>query len=170
LTLLGGAKGPVWYPPSTRCDHLDTLFHVLGNVRADGTSTDFGDLSALGEECRRRSLGIIISDALTEPDHLRGLIEQLRLRDMDVLFFHLLAPEEMDPPFSGEIVLEDSETGEEIVLDGNNLKADYGPRLEQFLTETEQICHGLEAHYCRLVTDRPLDEALHFYLGQRDLF
>jgi uncharacterized protein (DUF58 family) len=168
LTLLGGANGPLWYPPSTRQDHLDTLFHALGTVQADGTTPEFGDLSALGEECRRRSLGIIISDAMTEPDHLRELIEQLRLRDMDVLFFHLLAPEEMNPPFTGEIVLEDHETGEEIVVDGASLKADYGPRLAKFLAETEQICLGLEAHYCRIVTDEPLDEALHLYLSQRE--
>jgi hypothetical protein len=143
--------------------------HALGTARADARAPDFGDLSALGEECKRRSLGIIISDALTDPEHLRGLIEQLRLRDMDVLFFHLLAPEEMNPPFTGEIVLEDSETGEEIVLDGSSLKQDYAPRLAQFLTDTEHLCHGLEAHYCRLVTDAPLDEALHLYLSQREL-
>ena len=168
LTLLGGTGGPVWFPPSTRQDHLDTLFHALGSARADGTAPGFGDLSSLGEECRRRSLGIIISDAMTEPERLRGLVEQLRLREMDVLFFHLLAPEEMQPPFTGEIVLEDSETGEEIILDGTRLKEDYGPRLARFLSETEQLCHGLEAHYCRLITDEPLDVALHRYLDQRE--
>ena len=169
LTLLGSTKGPLWFPPSTRQDHLDTLFHALGTARADGSAADLGDLAALGEECRRRSLGIIISDGLMESNHLRDLIEQLRLREMDVLFFHLLAPEEINPPFTGEIVLEDSEAGQEIVIDGASLKTDYAPRLAAFLAETERICHGLEAHYCRLVTDEPLDEALHRYLDQREL-
>jgi uncharacterized protein (DUF58 family) len=168
LTLLAGANGPLWYPPSTRQDHLDTIFHTLGTVQADGAAPGFGDLSTLGEECRRRSMAIVISDAMGEPEHLRELISQLRLREMDVLFFHLLSPEEMNPPFTGEIVLEDSETGEEIVLDGARLKADYAPRLERFLAETEAVCHGLEAHYCRIVTDEPLDAALHRYLAQRE--
>jgi uncharacterized protein (DUF58 family) len=168
LTLLGGEEGPRWFPPSTRQDHLDLLFHALAGAQPEGTATALGDLSALGEECRRRSLGIIISDAMMEPDRLRDLIEQLRLRDMDVLFMQVLAPEEMKPPFEGEIVLEDHETGQEIVLDSASLNEDYGPRLTRFLAETEQLCHGLEAHYCRLVTNEPLDEALHRYLDLRE--
>lgn len=168
LVLMGSAGGLRWFPPSTRPDHLDSLFQALGQAQPDGELADLGDLSALGDECRRRSLGIIISDALMDSAHVRNLLEQLRLRDMDVLFFHVLAPEEINPPYEGEIVLQDHETGREIVVDGAHLRRHYGPRLAQFLSEIEHICGGLETQYCRLVTHEPLDEALHRYLDLRE--
>ena len=56
-----------------------------------------------------------------------------------------------------------------MIVDGKQLRRDYAPRLTAFLEEIEGLCLGLEAHYCRIITDEPLDEALHRYLAVRDL-
>lgn len=155
--------------PSTRTDHLGRICGLLGETAADGAIDGLGDTQALLADCKRRSLAIVVSDGFFPPDEGRAFLEGLRLRDMDVLFFHLLAPEEMRPDFNGEILLVDSETGEERVVDGQRLRADYAPRLERFLASTEELCLGLEIQYCRIVTDEPLDKALHRYLSQREM-
>ena len=168
LAILGLDEGVRWLPPSTRADHLDRLFYELGTTKAEGKTTGLGDITAVTEDCRRRSLAIWITDGFFDPEEGRNLLHQFRLREMDVLVFHLLHPEEMNPPFEGEVLLTDSETGEEMIVDGAELRRDYAPRLAAFLTETENLCTGLEAHYCRIVTDEPLDEALHRYLAVRE--
>jgi uncharacterized protein (DUF58 family) len=168
LALIGRAERPVMLPPSTRPDHIDRIFRELGTAQADGTSAGLGDLSAFAEECRQRSLAVVITDGLFDPAEGRKFLEELRFRDLDVLVFHLLSPEEINPSYDGEWVLEDSETGAEMVVDGAQMRRDYASRLAEFLTNMEDLCHGLEAQYCRIVTDEPLEVALHRYLAQRE--
>lgn len=169
LAILGRDSGTMWSPPSTRADHIDQLFHHLEAARADGKTDRLGDISPLIENGRRRSLVAWITDGFFDPEEGRDLLHQFRLRDMDVLVFHLMHPDEMRPPFEGEVLLTDSETGEEMIVDAGELRRSYAPRLEAFLAEIEGLCVGLEAHYCRIVTDEPLDEALHRYLSTREL-
>jgi len=168
LAIVGKNDDPVMLPPSTRPDHIDRIFHILGTTTADGDQPGLGDLSHLAEESRQNSLAILITDGLFDPEQGRAFLEQLRIRNIDTLVFHLLAPEEIAPPYSGEMILEDSETGREIVIDGTQFRRDYDQRLQSFLHEIEDICHGLEAQYCRIVTDEPLDAALHRYLTLRE--
>ncbi|MCW1886320.1 DUF58 domain-containing protein [Luteolibacter flavescens] len=168
LAVLGLEGGVKWLPPSTRADHLDQLFHQLGTTRADGRTAGLGDISSMAEDLRRRSLAVWITDGFFDPEEGRDLLTQLRLREMDVLVFHLMHREEMEPQYDGEVLLTDSETGEEMIVDGAQLRRDYAPRLAAFLQEIEGLCTGLEAHYCRIITDEPLDEALHRYLALRE--
>jgi uncharacterized protein (DUF58 family) len=168
LALIGGNERPVMLPPSTRPDHIDRIFHQLGTAKADGKSAGLGNLTTFTEDCRQRSLAVVITDGFFDIEEGRKFIEELRFRELDVLVFHLLSPEEMTPDYDGEWVLEDSETGSEMVVDGSQIKRDYEKRLQEFLIGIEDLCNGLEAHYCRIVTDEPLDVALHRYLAQRE--
>jgi uncharacterized protein (DUF58 family) len=167
LVLAGGEGGAEVFLPSTRADHMDVLLGALGGATASSTATGFGDVEALASQCRSRSMAVVISDGLFDPEEMRRLLENLRLRDIDVLFFHLLSPEEMRPKYSGEWLLEDSETGREIVVDGAEMVRDYAPRLDAFLHTIEDMCLTLEADYCRITTDEPLDHALFHFLGRR---
>lgn len=168
LAIVGKNDDPTMLPPSTRPDHIDRIFQTLGTATANGTHTGLGDLSHLAEEARQNSLAILITDGLFDLDHGRAFLEQLRVRNIDSLVFHLLSPEEINPPYNGEMVLEDSETGREMVIDGAQFRRDYDQRLQEFLNNFEGMCHDLEAQYCRIVTDEPLDAALHRYLLLRE--
>ena len=157
-----------WIAPSTRPDQLERLFHELQTTRADGRIPGLGDLGPVTAECRARSLAVWITDGYCDPEEAANLLRQFRLRDTDVLVFHLLHPDEMNPPYEGETLLTDSETGEEMLVDGAQLRRDYLPRLAAFLADMETLCVGHETHYCRIVTDEPLDHALHRYLAARE--
>lgn len=164
-----GLRGKVpWIPPSTRPDQIDRLFHELQSTRPDGTLPGLGDISPVVAEAAPRSLAVWITDGYFDPEEGRNFLNQFRLRETDVLVFHLMHPDEMDPPYDGEVLLEDSETGEEMLVDGARLRSDYAPRLAAFLDDIEHLCIGHEAHYCRIITDEPLDRALHRYLSARE--
>lgn len=165
--VLAGGGNPEVHPPSTRADHMDVLLGALAAATANGSAPGFGDAEALAAHCRSRSLAVVISDALFPADDLRVFLENLRLRDIDVLFFHLLSPEEMQPEYSGEWLLEDSETGREIVVDGAEMARHYAPRLHAFLHSIEDMCLSLETDYCRITTDQALDHALFHFLDRR---
>ncbi|BCU78680.1 DUF58 domain-containing protein [Luteolibacter sp. LG18] len=168
LAITGLSERMPWIPPSTRQDQIDRLFHELETTRADGRIPGLGDIGPLTSECRRHSLAVWITDGFFDPEEGINLLRQFRLQETDVLVFHLLHPDEMNPPYQGEVLLTDSETGEEMLVDGAQLRRDYAPRLAEFLSGIENLCVGHEAHYCRIITNEPLDVALHRYLAARE--
>src|SRR5262249_61261094 len=65
------------------------------------------------------------------------------------------------PTLTGDLRLEDSETGEvrEISIDGDALRG-YRDRLHAFLERVETFCHGREIGYRRVSTDAPMEDFL----------
>jgi hypothetical protein len=100
---------------------------------------------------------------------LREFLHQLRIRRQVILFFHLLSPQEVDPELEDDIVLVDSETGRELSVDGSAIAGPYAEDLQRWFAGVASVCHEVEADYCRLVTDQPLDVGLmrYFELRQR---
>jgi hypothetical protein len=86
-------------------------------------------------------------------------IRRMLERRYDVHVVHLLDPGEMNPDFSGDVRLEDAETGEvrDITVDAETMRA-YRERLSQFLQRVEGFCRAHEVGYHRVVTDTPVEE------------
>ncbi len=72
---------------------------------------------------------------------------------------HVLAPDEMNPAFGGDLRLLDAETDElrDLTLDGEALRG-YLERLREFLDRAEQFCRNNEITYHRVVTETPVEE------------
>lgn len=153
-----------WWPPSTRRDHLEHLVHHLEKTVADGPHDHLGGLADLVDECSKRSLAAVITDALVDPGELKEMLGRLRMRGTKVILFHLLAREEIQPRFGDEVVLVDQETGAERAVDGSAYAHLYAENLARVCHEIEQACHDTETEYCMLPTDQPLDEALRRFL------
>jgi uncharacterized protein (DUF58 family) len=156
-----------WWPPSTRRDHLENLVHHLENRYADGNHDNLRDLGDLVGECHRRSMAVLITDALVEPDELKEVLGNLQMRDTRVILFHLLARNEIEPDISLDKLLVDQETGEEKMVDGATYAQLHKDHLQKLLDRIQQVCHDTETEYCFLPTDQPLDEALHRFLMLR---
>ncbi len=170
LMLLGRPGTPdtgQWHPPSTRDDHLDHLMALLQELRADGACDDLGPIAPQLEACANRSVSVLISDGLFPLEQGRQFLEQLRMRNHNTLFFHLMSRQEMEPDFEEDMLMVDSETGREMPVDGLAMRAPYQQQLEIFLADVREMCVATETEYQHLVTDQPLDEALHTYLELR---
>jgi uncharacterized protein (DUF58 family) len=134
------------------------LMDFLGRLRAGGGTSLNDGLSTYALRSREAGLAVLVSDLMDPGGYERGL-KALLERRFDVHVIHVLAGEEMNPPFGGDLRLLDAETDEQrdLSLDGEALR-DYHERLRAFLDRAEQFCRGNEITYHRVVTDTPVEE------------
>lgn len=146
-----------WNPARGRSQVLP-LMDFLSRVRpAGGTSLNDG-LAAWSVRTREAGLAVLVSDLMDPGGYERGLRGLLERRH-DVHVVHLLAAEEMNPGWGGDLRLEDAETGEtrDLTLDTDALRV-YRQRLREFLEKAEGFCRANEIGYHRVVTDTPVEE------------
>ncbi|MBO4248765.1 DUF58 domain-containing protein [Halomicrobium sp. IBSBa] len=105
-----------------RVDRIDTgqsnrgellsLIDQLNEMTPDGTADFESALAAYAERIRSRSLVVVFSDCLTEPEELEAGIAALARNDADVLLVRVVAPEERDPGVVGDVLFADPESDE----------------------------------------------------------
>jgi uncharacterized protein (DUF58 family) len=149
LTRTGNRVGAILYdnevertipPRSGRNQVLTLLRDLLRPARSRGTLTDLGGLldCALGM-VRRRSLLVLVSDFISEPGWERSL---LRLAERhEVVAIRLVDPRELDLPDAGLIVVEDAETGEQLLVDSSD--PEFRRRLRAAGQEREAVLRAV---------------------------
>ncbi len=155
-------------PAQASRHHAEEIFEVLARTTSRGRTVIDKDLFQILESFTRRGLSVVISDFFTAGDTGLQLLSQLRAQRQEVIVFHLLAPEELDLPYEGELLMQDSETGEEQPVHAEAYRAEYRQRVGEFCEQLRNRCVQLEMDYVRLTTDQPLDVALIAYLEKRN--
>ncbi|MEV6967755.1 DUF58 domain-containing protein [Hamadaea sp. NPDC051192] len=172
LSQNGNRVGAVFYDnhfqhvihPKTGRTQALRIAHELARTDAGparGTTTDLaGMLRTVAGAARRRSLVFVLSDFIGEAGWERAL-GQLAYRH-EVVVVRLVDPAELDLPDVGLVVVEDAETGEQILVDTSDpllrrrLAAEVDAR-ESALTEAMRQAR-VTAH--RITTDADLLRAL----------
>ena len=134
------------------------LMDFLSRVRPAGATSLNEGLGAWGLRTREAGLAVVISDLMDPGGYERGLRSLLEHRH-DLHVIHLLAAEEMNPAWAGDLRLQDAETGEtrDLTLDAEAMRV-YRGRLRDFLERAEAFCRANEIGYHRVVTDTPVEE------------
>jgi uncharacterized protein (DUF58 family) len=129
-------------PRNTRNQVLALTHDLLRRPRVNGAITDLSGLLeyALGA-VRRRSVIVLVSDFITPPGWEQPLL-QLTERH-EVVAIRLVDPREYQLPDAGVIVVEDAETGEQLVVDSSD--AEFRHRLRRAGEEREQELHAATA-------------------------
>ena len=166
--VLFGSQAERALPAQATRHHADEIFQVLARTQAHGPTLIDQDVFKIVETFTRRGMAVVISDLFAAGDSALELIRQLNAQRQEVVLFHLLAPEERDLPYEGELLLEDSETGEQIPVHADAYRAEYQKRLNDFCGQVRDECIKLETDYQLLTTDQPLDVALIAYLEHRN--
>ena len=143
------------------------LFATLARAQAGGKTVIGQDLFGIVQAVVRRGISVVISDFFTTDDSGFELLRQLHAHRQETLVFHVLSPEELELPETGEWILEDSETGEERIVHLDEVRTSYRERLNTFCDRVKTECQSYEFDYVRLSTGEPLDEALMNYLERR---
>ena len=143
------------------------IFTLLATARATGATQLGPELLGIVQTFTRRGLAVVISDFFTADATTLELLQQLHAHRQEVIVFHLLAPEELELPYEGELVMEDSETAEEVVVNADQFRTEYRRRVQAFCDQIRDACVRLEIDYQRLRSDEPLDRALMAYLDRR---
>jgi uncharacterized protein (DUF58 family) len=160
-----GESAATTFGPAWGRRQLSGLMEFLDRERSNGGT----NLDAALESYARRAepgLAIIISDLLT-PKFEAGLRRMLDRR-FELVILHLLAPEEVNPPMSGDLTLVDSETANEVAITLNQEAIDrYTARFRTWCDGLESFCsrHGIV--YQRIQTSERLEHVLFDRLRRR---
>ena len=106
-------------PRQGRNQVLVLIRDLMQPVRSRGTLTDLGKLIDVAcRTIRRRSLVVLVSDFISQTGWERSL---LRLTERhEVVAVRLVDPREYDLPDAGLLVIQDAETGEQLLVDSSD--------------------------------------------------
>lgn len=154
-------------PASARPGHLNTLLLGLDRVEP-GKRSDVGrPLHQLAEALLKRSLVVLISDLLDEPEPIIKGLRHLKFRGSDVIVFQVLDPHELTFPFKGSARFRDLESSEEVTTEPASIRTAYLRELAGLTLKYDRTLRGAGIDYVQLDSSQPLDFALLAYLAAR---
>jgi uncharacterized protein (DUF58 family) len=154
-------------PAGARSGHLHALLLALERLQPGSKSALGRPLHQLAEALTRRSLVVLISDLLDEPEPAIKGLRHLRSRGSDVVVFQVLDPNELTFPFQGASRFRDLETAEEVTAEPSSIRASYLRELAGMTLQYDRELRGFGIDYVQLDTSQPLDFALLAYLAAR---
>src|SRR4051812_44341160 len=154
-------------PASARPGHLHAILLALEKV-APGAKSNVGrPLHQLAEALGKRSLAVLISDLLDDPDRVVKGLKHLRFRGTDVIVFQLLDPYELQFPFKGSSRFTDVESADEVTAEPSKVRGSYLEAMAVLRARYEKELRGVGIDFLTLDTSKPLDFALLAYLDAR---
>ena len=151
----------------SRRSQLGNILAVLQQSQPGGQTRIGDNLQRVASMIRHRSLLMLMSDLLTDPQDVIEPLRMLRYAGHDVILFHVLDEAEVSFPFSGTVDLLEPESGERQVVDAAGIRSDYREALEEMRDLFRRECLAVGADYVPLDTSMPFDKALMEYLYQR---
>jgi len=150
---------------------LEKLLHKYEAKEAKTTEA-VQVLHYIAELCHRRSLIVVFSDMLNDPenkDKLFEALQHLKHNKHEVILFHVVDKEkEIDFQFENRpYTLVDMETGEQMKLLPGEIKAHYIKQVGEYFKELEQKCGAYGIDFHELDTNKPLNELLVQFLNKR---
>ena len=154
-------------PPKSRRTQLSAILAILSKLKPAGETDIAHSLHQVAAMVRHRSLIMIFSDLLTDPENVIKGLRRLRHARHDVILFHILDAAEAEFPFTGMVELRDVESPRKIVIDADGMRASYLEALGEFRATYLKECASAGIDYVPLHTGMPFDRALIEYLTGR---
>ncbi len=153
--------------PSARQGQLMRVLNGIENAKA-GTRTNYTHpFHVLQEFLRRRGIVVLISDFWEKPETVIKTVEPLRFHGCEVILFHVLDPDELNPKFRHPVLMEDLETGEALEVSPDYALHEYKPKIDAHIDDLKSRSQAAGLDYFMIDTSRPLDAALREYLAIR---
>jgi len=155
-------------PARSAPNHFSILCKTLTDSAIGGETPLSGILHNLAERIRRRGLVIVLSDGFDDVDQLTNALRHLRHRRHEVLFFHVLAPEEEEFPFRRPSRFRNLENlDHSLRVDPAAMRAAYLEKFNAFCSTLKERIAAMGADYHRVSTAVPHDRTLLDYLAAR---
>ena len=154
-------------PPRSRRTHLGHVLSHLSRLQPLGETDVARSLVQVAAMLRHRSLIMVFSDLLVEPEPVIRALRRLRHGGHDLILFHVLDEAEVHFPFHGLVEFEEPETGERLRLDSDHVRRDYLDEVVAFRETYQRECFQSGIDYVPLDTSMPFDKALLEYLLSR---
>ena len=153
--------------PSTRQGQLFRLLHAVEKAEV-GTHTDFAKPFAHFQQfLHRRGIVVVMSDFYAEPDTIVKTVEPLRFKGNEVILFHILDPQEIEPKFREPVLLLDMEDKSSLEVTPEYARTEYRTKIDAHIEGLGTAARRAGLDYFLMNTGRPLDEGLREYLSIR---
>jgi uncharacterized protein (DUF58 family) len=154
-------------PPSSSMANVNTILHTLEDLEPEEKTSMGPLLEQLADKARRRGLMFVISDMFDEVDNVLKGLKHLRFQGHDVTVFHIMHPDEIDFPFTGNVKFDGLELPEEIKTRPHLIRPAYQRVVSDYLNELRTGCDAYRVDYIRMPTNVPLEQPLSKYLITR---
>ena len=157
-----------YVPPSTRQGQIFRLLHAIEKAEP-GTRTDFAKpFFHFQNFLHRRGIVVVLSDFYEDPDVIIRTVEPLRYHGNEVILFHVLDPQELQPRFREPVLLMDMEKpGDAMEVSPEYAHHEYRQKIDAHVAALSSKARGAGLDYFLMNTSRPLDEGLREYLSVR---
>ena len=153
--------------PSTRQGQFMRVAHAIEHAQP-GTRTDFAKpFIHFQQFLKRRGIAVVVSDFYEEPETVIKVMEPLRFRGNELILFHVLDPQEIQPKLKEPVLLVDMETQDAVEVSPDYAKHEYRVKIDAHVDTLRTKAKAANMDYFLLRTDRPLDDALREYLTVR---
>ncbi len=154
-------------PAKSRRSQLATILALLARAQPAGPTEIAHSLRQFAPMVKHKSLIMLFSDLLVDPEPVLDSLRLLRHAGHDVIVFNVLDEAEVTFPFSGSVSLRDPETEKQLKLDASGIRNDYLEAMKELQETYKKECLAMGADFVPLDTSMRFDTALVEYLSQR---
>jgi len=154
-------------PAKSRRSQLATILALLARAQPTGPTEIAHSLRQFAPMVKHKSLIMLFSDLLVDPEPVLDSLRLLRHAGHDVIVFNVLDEAEVTFPFSGSVSLRDPETEKQLKLDASGIRNDYLEAMKELQETYKKECLAMGADFVPLNTSMRFDTALVEYLSQR---
>jgi uncharacterized protein (DUF58 family) len=154
-------------PARSKRTQLANILSLLAKAKPTGPTEIARNLKQVAAMVRHKSLMMLFSDLLTDPQPVIDAIRLLRYAGHDVIVFHVLDEAEVHFPFSGMLDLRDPETNDTMIVDAQGIQADYLEEVKKLRAHFKKELRTAGADFVEIDTSMRFDKALVEYLSQR---
>ncbi|MDX1965283.1 MAG: DUF58 domain-containing protein [Pirellulales bacterium] len=154
-------------PAKSKRTQLAQILSLLAKLKPTGDTDIAKSLVQVAAMLRHRSLIMIFSDLLTDPEPIKTSLARLRHGGHDVILFHILDEAEVRFPFSGMVELEEPESLDKLQVDADHIRKEYMEQISAWREDYRKFCFQSNIDYVPLDTSQQFDRALSEYLLSR---
>ncbi|MFM7131630.1 MAG: DUF58 domain-containing protein [bacterium] len=160
------ADGP---GPMRARSQIRRLLHYLENMQPAGSSDMNAAIKAFATRNSGPGVVVVISDFLDKNGYETAL-RYLIARNFEVYVIHVLSPDEVEPPLTGDLRLIDSEDGDtaEITINAPLLDR-YHRTVEAFKSGLREWCAQRGIHYTFTTSDSSFERLVLEYMRRNGL-
>jgi len=151
-------------PPMRSKARVFQLFDFISNIHSDGETQFNRSIREYAGRQTKPGTAIVISDFLDPAGYEDGL-RHLLSRRYEIFVLQILSPEEIDPPYRGDLKLVDSEnnTFREVTISERVMKR-YKETLSHYCAQLQNFCRTRGIIYLRTSTSVPFEDLILKYL------
>lgn len=154
-------------PARSKRSQIGHVLSLLAKTKSSGRTDIAKSLGQVAAMLRHRSLVMIFSDLLGDPEPIRQSLLRLRHRGHDVIVFHVLDEAEEKFPFEGMVEFTEPEEEQRLVIDADAVRNSYIESIRIFRDDYRKSCSHAGIDYVPFDTSMQFDRALMGYLTSR---